>query len=365
MLEFRLVPQFRNNCVIQGKKELVSSFKEGDTVFLLSKIPTKTFSILTKVEGIIDSDENLIYIDQRILGKLAENDMVTILKHNPAEALTIYLAISESFSRVFSGDWTSFAKKPLENKVFDFGQEVSFIIPWEDEHGNQLPPIAISGFVYSTVPTPPIKVGLQTKIYLKKFPELQLQKIKQTGFEKQEARVNILDNEIQQNILHLMQTIKQNNYPTKANKYKFKNVNAKQLFASINEVFKGFRVVEGPTEKTFDSENQSFLGSIVYLAEETTDSLAVIDLQVLAKNQNGEVILMVTAKDNDVVYNLLNKYDLLIRKIKIGLEEKAELKVEICPSCGADLPLDDVDSDGSIECLYCHRTSIIPKSYRY
>ena len=166
MLEFRLIPQFRNNCVIQGKKELISDLKEEDTIFLLSNIPTKTFSILTKIEEITYSEENIIYIDQRILGKLAENDTVTILKHNPAEAIAVYLAISEGFTRVFSGDWTSVAKKSLENKVFDFGQEISFLIPWEDENGNQLPPIPVLGFAYSTIPPPPIKIGLQTKIYL-------------------------------------------------------------------------------------------------------------------------------------------------------------------------------------------------------
>ena len=277
----------------------------------------------------------------------------------------MYLAISEGFTRVFSGDWTSVAKKPLENKVFDFGQEVSFLIPWEDENGNQLPPIAISGFVYSTIPPPPIKIGLQTKIYLNKFSEQKLLLIKQESLEKQEYRVNILENEIKQNILHLIQTIKQQNYPTKATKYNFKNLNPKQMFASIIEVFRGFRVVEEPNERTFDSEDQNYLGSIVFMAEVSTDSLAIIDIQVLANKQNGALILMVTAKDDEVLYDLLNKYDMLIRKIKIGLEQKAELRVEICPSCGANLLLDKVESDGSVECEYCHNISILPKSYRY
>ena len=365
MLEFRLIPQFRNNCVIQGKKELISDLKEEDTIFLLSNIPTKTFSILTKIEEITYSEENIIYIDQRILGKLAENDTVTILKHNPAEAIAVYLAISEGFTRVFSGDWTSVAKKSLENKVFDFGQEISFLIPWEDENGNQLPPIPVLGFAYSTIPPPPIKIGLQTKIYLNKFSEQKLLLIKQESLEKQEYRVNILEKEIKQNILHLIQTIKQQNYPTRATKYNFKNLNPKLLFTSIIEVFRGFRIVEETNERTFDSEDQNYLGSIVFMAEVSSDSLAIIDIQVLANNQNGALILMVTAKDDDVVYDLLNKYDMLIRKIKIGLEQKAELKIEICPSCGANLPLDKVESDGIVECGYCHNTSILPKSYRY
>ena len=35
------MPQFRKNCIMQGKKEDLSKFKVGDTIFLISDLPTK------------------------------------------------------------------------------------------------------------------------------------------------------------------------------------------------------------------------------------------------------------------------------------------------------------------------------------
>lgn len=365
MLEFKIVPQFRNNCVIQGKKEILDIYQEGDTIFVLLNTPSKSFSVITKIEGIAHADENVIYIDQRILGGLAESDMVTILKHNPAEALAVYIAISQDFTLVGTGDWTPVIKKHVENRVFDFGQEISFVIPWEEEDGKQLPPIPVSGMVYNTIPPPPVKTGLQTKIFLNKFSEHKILQLKQDNLDKQKGRVKILEEQRKHDTLHLIQTIKQNNYPYKANKYAFENTNPKQLLAAIMEVFKGFRIVEAPAEKTFDSDNQTYLGSVVFLSEEIADSLAIIDVQVLANNQNGELIVTVTAKNDSLLFDLQQKYDMLIRKIKIGLEQKTELIIEICPNCGAKLPLENVKQDGSVECEYCYTTTLLPKTFRY
>ena len=53
-----------------------------------------------------------------------------------------------------------------------------------------------------------------------------------------------------------------------------------------------------------------------------------------------------------------------IEKLSVE-EQKAELILEICPNCGAKLPLENVKQDGSVECEYCFTTSLLPKTFRY
>ncbi|MFX0024695.1 MAG: hypothetical protein ACFE9S_20475, partial [Candidatus Hermodarchaeota archaeon] len=106
MNSFKIVPQFRENCIIQGNQEVLSNFEIGDTIFLISNLPTKTFSIISKIEEINYSGDSKIYIDKRNLGKFADNDDVSILKYNPAEALEVYIDISSDYIAVSKGDWT-------------------------------------------------------------------------------------------------------------------------------------------------------------------------------------------------------------------------------------------------------------------
>ncbi|KKL11134.1 hypothetical protein LCGC14_2548880, partial [marine sediment metagenome] len=49
---YRLIPQFRENCIIKGKRERLLKFKVGDTIFLISDLPTKKYSVISKIETI-------------------------------------------------------------------------------------------------------------------------------------------------------------------------------------------------------------------------------------------------------------------------------------------------------------------------
>lgn len=365
MIEYRLVPQLRNNCVVQIKKELVGDLKVGDIVYLIINKITKTFSILTKIQKIVFSDENVIYCDQRILGLFAENDMVTILKYNPAEAITVYLSISDDYTRVFSGDWTTIGRKSLENKVIDFGQEISFIIPWTDENGKQLPPIPVAGIINSTIPPPPVKIGRGTKIFLNKFPQNKLLLIQTECMSKKSSRVSILEKQLKDDTFNKIQMIKQNNYPTKPSKYKFKDANPKQVFAAAIEAFKGLKILEEPKERDFSSQNQDFLGTVVFYLQDSSDSIATFDIQVISNKEMGELIVTITAKDQVAIFELSNKYDKILCSITGALEQKVELLENKCPGCAGELPLNEAQADGTVECRYCRSICILPKSRRY
>ncbi|MHA1336823.1 MAG: hypothetical protein ACTSPW_13950, partial [Promethearchaeota archaeon] len=77
---FELVPQLRENCVIQGRENLLSEFQVGDTVFLLSNTPIKKYSVISKIDAIEYDMEQKIFVDKRILEKFGKGDKVTILK---------------------------------------------------------------------------------------------------------------------------------------------------------------------------------------------------------------------------------------------------------------------------------------------
>jgi len=259
MRTYKLIQQFRENCIVQGKKEDLSEFKLGDTIFLISDLPTKKYSIITKIEGLEYPNEPKIFIDKRILGKFGEKDEVFILKYNPAEALEVHINVSNEYAIITKGDWTSNIKPSLINKLIDYGQEVAFLIPWEGGA-----PIVATGIINSTLPNPPVYFGDRTKIFIWKSSNEELSEIKREKLLIQEDRVDILERQIKQKTIKLIRQIKQNNYPNKGQKYKFKATNPRQLFKSILNVFKGLDSIEDPIEESFDEKEQDYLASAVF-----------------------------------------------------------------------------------------------------
>ncbi|MFX1339132.1 MAG: hypothetical protein ACFFDK_11035 [Promethearchaeota archaeon] len=360
MQTYKLIPQLRENSVIQGRKESLSEFKIGDTVFLLSDLPAKKYSIITKIEKFEYSDEPKIFINKRILGNFAENDDVFILKYNPAVALEVNINISNEYRIITKGEWTSNIKPSLLNKLIDYGQEVSFMIPWEGGA-----PIVVTGIINSTLPNPPVIIGEKTRIFLEKSSNELLSEIKRDKIMIQEERVNILTTQIKQKTLKSIREIKQKNYPNLGQKYKFKATNPKKLFKSILNVFKGFDSIEEPEEHIFDEVEQDYLASVVFLSSHSPDSIQLIDIQIMASGQTGTLIIWVTGENEKIISELLEKYDTIISQLKQGLEQKVEVVRAQCPECGANLPINNVDVNGVVECIYCSRISKIPKALRY
>lgn len=359
MKYYKLVPQLRENCVIEGKKSWISEFDVGDVIFLISNKPTKQHSIISRIQGKEISKEPKIYVDKRNLGKFAENDEVFILKYNPAEAMKIQLCVSKDLSAISKGDWTSNIKSSVINKLVDLGDEISFIIPWEGGA-----PIIGTGIVNYTLPNPPVFIGERTRIFLDKKSKEELSQIKTETMRKQEERVPILEQEMEQNTFTIIKKIKQEEYPSKGEKYKFKATNPEKLFDSLHSLFKGLQIVEDPYRQIYDDKSQDFFASAVYLLKKE-NSVQLIDLQVSSSEKSGNVILWVTGKAEGKIIETLQHYNERIKDLKQGLEERVEIMSVKCPECGADLPIRSMDVNGMIECEYCDKISRIPKSLRY
>ena len=73
MLQFKLISQFRNNCMIQSKEKLIDDLKVGDIIFLMINNPTKTFSILSKVEEIIENEDKYHQFSQNLLNNVNQH----------------------------------------------------------------------------------------------------------------------------------------------------------------------------------------------------------------------------------------------------------------------------------------------------
>ncbi len=357
---YRLIPQFRENCIIKGKRERLLKFKVGDTIFLISDLPTKKYSIISKIETIEYAEEPKIFLDNRNLGNFGEGDEVNILKYNPAEALEVHINISNEHTIITKGDWTSNIKPSLINKLIDYGQEVAFLIPWEGGA-----PIVTTGIINSTLPNPPVYIGDRTKIVIWKSSNEELSKIKREKLLIQEDRVDILERQIKQKTIKLIRQIKQNNYPNKGQKYKFKATNPRQLFKSILNVFKGLDSIEDPIEDSFDEKEQDYLASAVFLTKQKLDSSQLIDIQIMASGHSGTLIIWVTGENESIISETLENYDSKISQLQQELEQKIEVLSAQCPECGGNLPIKNIDINGVVECIYCNRISKIPKALRY
>ena len=359
MNTYKIVPQLRENCVIRGKKEWLSDYRVGDTIFLISNQPTKKYSIISMIDEIEFGNEALVYIDKRNLGSFGEGDEASILKYNPAEALNVEINISKDYI-ISKGDWTSNIKPSLINKLIDLGQEVSFLVPWENSA-----PLVVSGYVNSTLPNPPVIIGERTQVFLEKYPSEKLTQIQQTKAKYKEARVDILEQQIKMNTIDLIKEIKHQNYPFKGQKYKFKATNPKKLFRSITNVFEGLDIIEEEKEKIFDNKEQDYLATVVYSLMKAPNDLQIIDVQISANNNVGTLLLWVTGKNEEGILETLNQYDLKISQLKEELEQKVEVLSAQCPECGGALPIKDIDIEGIVECIYCGKISKIPKALRY
>ena len=360
MITYKLIPQLRENCIVQGKEEWLSEFTVGDVIFLISNLPSKKYSIISKIEALEYTKEPKIFIDKRILGNFGENDEVFILKYNPAEALEVHINISNEHAIITKGEWTPNVKPSLINKLIDYGQEVTFLIPWEGGA-----PIVSTGIINSTLPNPPVYIGEKTRIFIDKSSTDELSEIKREKLIIQEERVDILEEQLKHRTLKIIRKIKQNNYPSMGQKYLFKATNPKQLFKSILNIFKGLESIEDPIETTFDDLEQDYLASAVYLKKQESESIQLIDIEIMASGHSGTLIIWVTGENEPVITEILKNYDLRVSQLKQAIEQKIEILSAQCPECGANLPIKNINIKGIVECIYCGRVSKIPKVLRY
>ncbi|MFX1523958.1 MAG: hypothetical protein ACFFCC_10660 [Promethearchaeota archaeon] len=360
MQSFKLIPQLRENCIVQGKEEWLSDFEIGDIIFLISNLPTKTYSLISRIEALNYANEPKIFINSRNLGNFAENDEVTILKYNAAEAIEVHIDISTDNSIISKGDWTKNIKPSLMNKVIDLGQEISYVIPWEGGA-----PIIGTGIVNSTLPNPPVYIGDRTRILIDKVSNEQLSEVQKEKLRIHEERVEIIEEEIKHKTIQLIREIKHQNFPNKGRKYQFKATNPKQLFASVLTIFEELEAIEMPIEQFFDDEEQEYLASAVYINRTDLGDILLVDVQIVATGNTGNLILWVTGKDYSLISDILERYNTRISDLKQGLEQKAETLSAQCPECGGELPIKEVDVNGIVECIYCNRISKLPKALRY
>jgi uncharacterized Zn ribbon protein len=357
---FKIIPQLRENCVIYGEKENLAKFSEGDSIFLISDLPHKRYSIISKIEKIIHASERKILIDERNSEKLTRGDRVMVIKYNPIEALKVNIAVKEDNTLIAKGNWTSVIRPLLKKKTIDSGQEISFLIPWEEKA-----PIIGHGIINSTIPAPPTYIGDDTEITISKVSKEKIQQIKKKNFEVHEKRVEILREQINKNYIDEIRKIKQNNYPTMGIRYNFNIVNVRKLFRSILHIFKGLTVLEEPEEHSFNQDAQDYLANIVLLKNSDLKNLQIIDIQIIYSKTSGSLIIWYTGKSKADILETSKKYHIKIRQIKEILEDQVEVVNLECPECGGTLPIDEISLNGLVKCEYCEMVSIIPKVLRY
>ena len=360
MKTYKLQPQLRDNCILQGKKEWFEDFEVGDTIYLLSDLPTKKFSIISRIEGFKYEDEGFIYIDKRILGNLAENDEVFILKYNPAEAKKLYMKISEDHPLIINGDWTEVIKPYLLNQLIDLGKEIMAPIPYGEN-----PPINVYGIINSTSPPPPVMVTDQTRIFIEKLPKEKISMIEDGILSFKEERVNPLVEGIKRNTNELIQRVKEGNYPGKGITYVFKSIDPVVMAKTVLNIFSNLKIIDEPTEERFEGMDQSYLMRAVFLSKSDLNSFEIINVQIIASKNSGSLVLWISGETDEKINSVLMTYDKRISELKQILEQKIEVQSLSCPECGADLPIQQIDVNGKVTCTNCQTILYVPKSKRY
>ena len=136
----------------------------------------------------------------------------------------------------------------------------------------------------------------------------------------------------------------------------------------LNELrynFKDLDSIEDPIEKIYGNNQENYFASAVFLIHFDESSIQLIDVQVIATNSSGFLMIWVTAKNEEIISKTLDTYDLRISQLKRGLEQEAEVLSIQCPECGGILPIKDIDVNGIVECSFCDTISKIPKVLRY
>ena len=103
----------------------------------------------------------------------------------------------------------------------------------------------------------------------------------------------------------------------------------------------------------------------MFLTEQNTNSYQMIDVQVIATENSGILVIWVTGENETNISDTLKKYDYRISQLKQELEQKVEVFSAQCPECAADLPIKRIDVNGLVECIHCNKVSKIPKILRY
>lgn len=330
----------------------------GQECILLRDTLGQQYSIATRIDAIdtMPGEDPKIIVDKRILDQIFEGDKVEVIPWRLPEADKVVLAIPKK-SRIFDGDWTPNVRQPLEGKVLDYMNTQSFMIPFETG------PVILKGKVLYTSPKCPVKVGLHSKIFLKKFGEFQLDSEVQKAKAEKVKRTSQILEQMKLNSMEAIKALKSDTNAYQGDKAQFTDTEPKALFQALVQSFStGYQKVEEPKEMP---TMESFVGTAVFAKTSGASADFLFEIQVVGSNMNGTVTIGVYGHDTMEARTYLDQIYNKITDLQLGLQQRAEVSEAACQVCGATLPKEDADVEGYVKCQYCKAENRLPKRLRH
>jgi DNA-directed RNA polymerase subunit RPC12/RpoP len=199
-------------------------------------------------------------------------------------------------------------------------------------------------------------------VFLKKYPNNELDKIVAEGQREKEQRARVLFEELKAKSLEGVAALKSDVTSFVGDNYPFKETEPKAVFHSLVGIFTGYKALEPPHENT---TAESYVAYATFVHQDGLTIKNVIEAHVIASGHSGNVQVGVYSRepgDSRVMLDILYKK---ITGLQFGLKQRAESAESKCPNCGANLPLDKADAEGYVKCESCKQRAILPKRLRH
>jgi hypothetical protein len=329
-----------NACLIYGEKNL--KIELGESFIALSSDPAKKYSFLAPiVEKRLDENISgiVLEIDSRRIGPISDHDTVQLYKYNlpVAERIVIGL-IDENHIGIPSGNWTATLKPLLLGKMFDYGDLINTAMDFEVDGKNNI--FLIRGMLLESYSNPPISVGANTIIEIKKLTREEYQ---QTKNELEQRKISRSDEYLgysEEMNKELIAQLKSGDFEKASEIFHFKSLSGKSLNSLIEGVFTGFNNYK----EHISDDGMTFTCSRIYVIKDEGLPSQILEYQLASFEQQGSVIINVYTtsmeRSTEIAKNLINDIDKQYLSLK-----KRPLITGFCPECGEKVPLGSFDGD--------------------
>ncbi|MHA2294709.1 MAG: hypothetical protein ACXAEU_25145 [Candidatus Hodarchaeales archaeon] len=356
-IEFKVKKVFRNGCSLVLPRSEDANNWQVSTVMIIRKAIHPQFSVAMNVEEITQgvSDNGIIYMDKRNSGPIEDENTVLVGSITPPKAEFVHLFIPDQ-SRLPAGDWSEVIRESVKEKLLDWGENLSFIVP------SQLSaPYTVEGVINDTLPKSPVLVGKETKITISKHDEQTILQTHTTGQNKKQARAAVYLEQLKENTFDVLAKLKANLLDSYSKVYEFES-NPRVVYNGIKQFFTGYRVISDELKET----DRAIYGSIVvagnYVDEKPT---VLIEVHVSGKELNGKIQLWVyTLTEGQASKIIIEDIGPKVRNLVEGVKEETEVVTLECDTCGYPLDWQIADDEGWIKCDACEFTSKLPLRYR-
>ncbi|MHA1370879.1 MAG: hypothetical protein ACTSWN_03230 [Promethearchaeota archaeon] len=365
MVKVILEPILRRQAIVRQARGSTNLVK-GQTYIAISTKYPKTYSFLIELLDIKEERvaEPVMVVDRRLIGPLAENDVVELYPYNLPTAEKVIIGISDQYRIITPGNWTNTFLPVLKGRIMDGGNAVNCAIQISRIVGDDKPkPMVIQGLCVNSVPKYPVRVGQTTVIEIKKYSNNELQAVKREIEEEKKERAKVMEETLKQDFSDILGKIKTREFAKATANIKFSEIaSVPQLDNAIHMLFSGLECFEEkviPASGTYNSTRS-------YIVRDGYKPTEVIEYHLTSTEDKGMIIIHVFSENPTKARRLVFDYEHEILQLQEGLSEKPAVQEHECPLCGGELELEKMKiKDGTVKCSWCGSMIKLSRQYRF